>query len=222
MTTTAQPPEVAESQHLKPKMRGWIHFGAFCTILAISGFLLSATTSTAQVLYTTIYLVCIAMMFGTSALFHLKTWGPVGRRRMRRADHAMIFFAIAGSYTAIAGLALDGWRRVAMLSIVWVGGLAGVIVRQVFLDAPKWVIAIPYIVVGWSALLFIPALLHSLGVLGFLGILAGGLAYTTGAIFYAAKRPNLVPGVFGYHELFHSCTVIGAGFHLAVVWSILH
>jgi len=219
--TTMLNPTPTDAAPEKPKMRGWIHFVAFILILTLSGFLLSQTDSVSQAIYVTIYLFSIAAMFGTSALLHLKNWGEVGRRRMRRADHSTIFLAIAGSYTAIAGLALTGWHRVAMLSLAWGGAVIGVIVRQVLLDAPKWLIAIPYVVVGWSSLLFLPALVDSLGIWGFMGVLGGGLAYTAGAIFYAAKRPNPIPGVFGYHELFHACTVLGAGLHLAVVWSIL-
>jgi hemolysin III len=141
---------------------------------------------------------------------------------MRRADHSTIFFGIAGSYTAIGAVGLTGTNQVVLLSLAWGGAIVGITVRQLFIDAPKWANAIPYVVVGWSAMIFVGPLIASLGVLAFLGILAGGLAYTAGALSYAAKRPNLVPGVFGYHELFHALTVVGAGLHMAVVWTALH
>lgn len=136
---------------------------------------------------------------------------------MRRIDHSTIFLAIAGSYTAIGGLALVGTTRWVILALVWGGALIGVAVRQLWLDAPKWVIAIPYIVVGWSAMIVFPQLMHALGGWGISWLLAGGLAYTLGAIAYSAKRPNPVPGIFGYHEVFHSGTFIGAGCHYVVI-----
>ena len=206
----------------KPKMRGWIHFGAFCVTLGIFGFLESATTTTSEAVAVYIYVVGLAIMFGTSALLHLVNWGPVGRQRMRRADHSTIFLGIAGTYMAIGVVALQGTNLVALLTIAWVGAIVGIVVRQFFIDAPKWANAIPYVIVGWSAMLFVGPLIASLGVLGFLGILAGGIAYTVGAIFYGAKRPNPIPGVFGHHELFHALTVVGAGLHMAVVWASLH
>jgi len=206
----------------KPKMRGWIHFVAFCATLAIFGFLESATTTTAQAVAVCIYVVGLTIMFGTSALLHLVNWGPIGRQRMRRADHSTIFLGIAGTYTAIGVVALHGTDLVALLTIAWVGAAIGIVVRQFFIDAPKWANAIPYVIVGWSAMLFVGPLIDNLGVLGFLGILGGGIAYTVGAIFYGAKKPNPIPGVFGHHELFHALTVVGAGLHMAVVWACLH
>jgi len=220
VTEMGSPDEAPES--IKPRLRGWIHFGAFCITLTLSGFLISSSTSTGEAWAMAIYALGLAVMFGTSALFHLVTWGPKGRRRMRRADHSTIFFGIAGSYTAIGAVGLTGTNQVVLLSLAWGGAIVGITVRQLFIDAPKWANAIPYVVVGWSAMIFVGPLIDSLGVLAFLGILAGGLAYTAGALFYAAKRPNLVPGVFGYHELFHALTVVGAGLHMAVVWTALH
>jgi hemolysin III len=103
------------------------------------------------------------------------------------------------------------------LCLVWLGGGAGVAVRQVWLDAPKWAIAIPYVVVGWSALAVIPPLSHALGGVGLGLLVAGGACYTLGALCYALRRPNPFPQVFGYHELFHACTLAGATLHFVTV-----
>ncbi len=165
----------------------------------------------------TVYVVSLAALFGVSAAFHRIRWSPVGRRRMRRADHATIFLAIAGTYTAVAGLTVHGWAQVLVLCLVWFGGAIGVTVRQVWLDAPKWAIAVPYIVAGWSALAIIPQLLRGLGGGGFALILAGGACYTIGAVCYSIKRPNPVPGMFGYHEVFHAFTVMGAALHYVAI-----
>jgi hemolysin III len=158
----------------------------------------------------TIYVLSIVALFGISAAFHRKHWSPEARRRMRRADHAAIYVAIAGTYTAVAGLALDGWARAFVLCLVWAGAGAGIVLRQVWLDAPKWVIALPAVVVGWSALAVLPQLVRALGGVGFALILVGGVFYTVGALAYALRRPDPIPHVFGYHEVFHACTVVGA------------
>jgi len=209
--------ETASGIEQRPKMRGWLHAASFFGFLLACPWLFVRSPSAGATVAISIYVFSILSLFGVSALFHRVRWSEVGRRRMRRLDHSTIFLAIAGSYTAVAGLVLTGNARLAILLLVWGGGIAGVVLRQLWLDAPKWVIAIPYIVVGWSALVVLPPLFHSLGVAGFCWLMAGGLAYTIGAIAYSAKRPNPVPGVFGYHEVFHSGTVVGAACHYVVI-----
>jgi hemolysin III len=206
----------------KPALRGVFHEVAFFVSLVSGAALIRAAPTAGSTLAVTIYAVSVSLLFGISALFHRHTWGPVGRRRMRRADHSTIFVAIAGSYTAVAGIALAGWARTTVLCIVWGGALIGITLRQVWLDAPKWVIALPYVVVGWAAVAVLPQLLAALGVVGFALLLAGGLAYSAGAVVYALKRPNPVPGVLGYHEVFHACTIVGAVLHFVVIaWFVL-
>ena len=207
---------------VKPKLRGVLHEVAFFVSLVSGLALVWAAPTTSSKLICLVYACSISLLFGVSALFHRHTWGPVGRRRMRRADHSTIFIAIAGSYTAVAGIALTGWARTAVLVIVWVGAAVGITLRQVWLDAPKWVIALPYVVVGWAAVAVLPQLERALGPTGFVLLLIGGLAYSAWAVVYALKRPNPVPGVFGYHEVFHACTIVGAVFHFVVIaWFVL-
>jgi hemolysin III len=158
-----------------------------------------------------VYVLAMLAMFGTSALFHRVRWTASSWRRMRRADHGAIFVGIAGTSTGVAGLALSGWSQALMLSLVWTGAVAGIVLRQVWLDAPQWAVAVPYVVVGWCSLIVAPQLVHSLGWVGFALMLVAGAAYTAGALIYARKRPDPWPGTFGFHEVFHVCTVIGAG-----------
>jgi hemolysin III len=205
------------AEAVKPRLRGVLHEVAFFVSLASGAGLVWAAPTSGSKAVTAIYAFSVSMMFGVSALFHRHTWGPVGRRRMRRADHSTIFIAIAGSYTAVAGIALGGWARTTVLCIVWGGAIAGITIRQTWLDAPKPVIAVPYVVVGWSALAVLPQLFHALGVLGFVLLFVGGFAYMAGAVVYARKRPNPVPGVFGYHEVFHAFTIVGAVVHFVVI-----
>jgi hemolysin III len=207
---------------VKPRLRGVLHEVGFFVSLVSGVALVWAAPTAGSKAVTAIYAISISMLFGVSALFHRHTWGPVGRRRMRRADHSTIFVAIAGSYTAVAGIALGGWVRITVLCIVWGGAVVGITIRQTWLDAPKSVIAVPYVVVGWSALAVLPQLFHVLGVTGFVLLFLGGFAYTAGAVVNALKRPDPIPGVFGYHEVFHACTIVGAIVHFVVIaWFVL-
>jgi hemolysin III len=214
-----QPVAVTEApaETSRPVLRGWLHLVSFVAILVAGPVLVAHAHTDGARAALTVYVVSLAALFGVSAAFHRIRWSPVGRRRMRRVDHATIFLAIAGTYTAVAGLTVHGWAQVLVLCLVWFGGAIGITVRQLWLDAPKWAIAVPYIVAGWSALAIIPQLLRGMGGVGFGLILAGGACYTIGAVCYAMKRPNPVPGVFGYHEVFHALTVMGATFHFVAI-----
>jgi hemolysin III len=198
-------------------MRGWLHLAGVVLTLVAGPVLVAQATTGAQRAALVVYVLSMLALFGVSAAFHLHHWGPVGRRRMRRADHSTIFLAIAGSYTAVAVLVLHGAAEFTILLVVWLGALAGVILRQVWLDAPKWVVAIPYVVVGWSAVLVLPPLYRGLGGWGFALLVLGGLAYTAGAVVYAIKRPDPAPATFGYHEVFHLCTLVGATLQFVVI-----
>ena len=201
----------------RPLLRGWSHVGAFVAVLVAGPLLVVHAPTTATTLALTVYVLSLAALFGVSASFHRIRWSAAGRRRMRRADHATIFLAIAGSYTAVAVLSLGGWAEVVVLCLVWLGGVAGVAVRQVWMDVPKWAVAVPYVVVGWCALAVVPQLVRGLGGTGFALIVGGGACYTAGALCYALRRPDPVPAVFGYHEVFHALTVAGALLHFVAI-----
>jgi len=215
--SATSPALAATTPKAKPRMRGWLHLAAFAAVGIAGPILVSGASTPGATAAVVVYVLSIAALFGVSAAFHLINWSPGARRAMRRADHSTIFVAIAGTYTAVAGLALGGWAQVTILTIVWAGAAVGITLRQVWLDAPKWAVALPYVVVGWCALLVVPQLVHALGGAGFALLLAGGAAYTVGALVYARRRPDPWPTVFGYHEVFHLCTVIGAALHFAVV-----
>jgi hemolysin III len=202
---------LADNLGRRPLLRGWLHVGALVAWLVGGPFLIAAGPDAAGKAALTVYVVAMVAMFGTSAAFHRLRWSAPAWRRMRRADHSAIFVGIAGTSTGLAGLALTGWPQVLVLSMVWGGALVGITLRQLWLDAPQWAVAVPYVVVGWCSLTVAPQLVRSLGWAGFFVMLAAGLAYTAGAIVYAAKRPDPWPGVFGFHEIFHACTVVGAG-----------
>jgi hemolysin III len=200
-----------DNRGARPLLRGWLHVVAFFGWLVGGPFLIAAAPDAVATTVLAIYVAGMLVMFGTSAAFHRLRWSARAWRRMRRADHSAIFVGIAATSTAVAGLALTGWAQVLVLTMVWAGAAVGVAMRQVFLDAPQWVVAIPYVVVGWCPIIVAPQLVSSLGWTGFGLMLAAGLAYTAGALIYAAKRPDPWPRVFGFHEVFHACTLVGAG-----------
>jgi hemolysin III len=157
----------------------------------------------------------------TSALFHRVKWSPSRRRAWRRADHSAIFLAITGSYLGIAGLTMHGTIRVVLMIIIGAGAAIGITIRQLTIDTPKLVNTMPYLVVGWAAAAVMPQIYRGGGPLCFSLVVAGGLAYTVGAVFFGTKRPALSPRVFGYHELFHAFTLLGAGLHFAAIYVAL-
>jgi hemolysin III len=194
-------------------MRGWLHLVGAIVLLACSPILLMRAHTWPQVGWVLCYIVGVASMMVTSALFHRVNWSTSGRRAWKRADHSTIFLAITGSYLAIAGLTMHGTVRLVLIIIISSGAAVGIAIRQLALDTPKWVNTLPYLVVGWAAVTVMPQIYRGGGPLVFALIVAGGLAYSVGAVFYGSKRPRLSPRVFGYHELFHACTLLGAGLH---------
>jgi hemolysin III len=191
----------------KPRLRGWLH--AVTSPLALaSGIVLIALAPTgAGRVAAVTYALTSVVLFTTSAIYHRGRWSPVAERRLKRMDHANIFLLIAGSYTPFAVLALKGDARVAVLSAVWGTALLGVAFRVFWVSAPRWLYVPLYIGLGWAAAFFVPQLIDGAGVAAFVLIATGGLIYTAGGLIYALKRPNPSPRWFGFHEIFHACTV---------------
>ena len=206
---------------LKPRLRGWLHAYA-ATISIASGATLvavaAATRGGRAGGSTAIYAATVTLLFGTSALYHRLNWGPRGRSIMKRLDHSMIFVFIAGTYTPIAVLTLPHATALAVLIAVWTGAIMGVALQTAWPSAPRWLSVPCYIALGWVAVFVMPQLLQNAGVAALVLIAAGGIIYTIGAVVYAVKKPNPVPGVFGFHEVFHACTLVAATCHYVAIW----
>jgi hemolysin III len=203
---------------VKPKLRGVSHEWAFFLSLGLGAALIIAAKTPKATLAVAIYAVSLSALLGTSALYHRVNWKrPNVRRWMRRLDHSMIFFLIAGTYTPFALLVLNGWIADAILVVVWIGAIAGAIVEMVWIDHPKWVAALIYLSLGWVAAIAFPGLWSQMGVTGTLLVAAGGLLYTAGAVVYATQRPNPSPRVFGYHEVFHALVILAAAAQFAAI-----
>ncbi len=206
-------------------MRGWLHFWSFVVSIASGAALVGVTAAVAgpsAATATAIYAVTILGLFGVSALYHRRRWRTQRARAvMRRLDHSMIFVFIAGTYTPVAALALAPGTARWVLTVVWVGALAGVALKVAWPHAPPWLAVPIYVALGWVAVFVFPQLLASGGVAAFVLLLAGGLLYTAGAVFYATRRPNPWPATFGFHEFFHAATVLAALCHLVAIWLIV-
>jgi len=203
---------------VKPRLRGVSHEWAFFVSLFLGIGLIVAADTPKATLAVAIYAASLSALLGTSALYHRVDWKrPEVRRWMRRLDHSMIFFLIAGTYTPFALLVLHGALATAILVVVWIGAIAGAIVETIWIDHPKWVAAIIYMALGWVAVAAFPQLWMDMGVTGTLLVAAGGLLYTAGAVVYATQRPNPSPRVFGYHEVFHALVILAAAAHFSAV-----
>jgi hemolysin III len=211
--------------HIKPRMRGWLHFWSFAGSIAACATMIAVSASLVgggAALAASVYSATILGLFGTSALYHRRTWRtPRSRAVMRRLDHSMIFLFIAGTYTPVAALAMEPATARWVLTVVWAGALAGVVLKTAWPHAPAWVGVPIYIALGWVAVFVIPDMLAVGGVAALVLLLVGGALYTVGAVFYATHWPNPWPRTFGYHEFFHAATVLAAVCHHIAIWLLL-
>ena len=209
----AAPPEV----RVKPRLRGVFHQYAVFVSLASGTLLVLLAVTTRASLAAAVYAVSVSALFGVSALYHRVTWTTPVRRRMRRLDHAMIFLLIAGTYTPVGLLVLEAPLATVVLAVVWVGATAGIVLELAWTSAPRWLGGAVYLALGWVAVVATPQLFGRLGVAGGLLIVAGGLLYSAGAAVYALRRPDPVPAVFGYHEVFHLLVIAGVAAHFLAI-----
>ena len=199
--------EVSANAEIKPTWRGWIHAGTFPVAIAAGIVLIALADGAAAKWACAIFMATSVLLFGNSALYHRFNWGPRTKAVLKRIDHANIMLLIAGTYTPIAVLALPPQKGTVLLVLVWTGALLGILFRVFWINAPRWLYVALYLLLGWAAVLYIVDLFQANAPMMIL-VIAGGLLYTGGAICYALKKPNPWPGHFGFHEIFHVCTVL--------------
>ena len=202
----------------RPRLRGVWHKWACLWSVPLGAALVMVAHDARARVAVGVYAVTLVALFGVSALYHLVNWSSISARRwMRRLDHSMIFMLIAGTYTPFALLALHGAIALAILVAVWTGALTGAIFNLIWSTAPKWLRAVIYISLGWVAVAAMPQLSAAIGIAGLALLALGGLLYTAGAVIYAVKRPDPLPAVFGYHEVFHALVILAAAIQYAVI-----
>jgi hemolysin III len=191
----------------KPKLRGWLHLVTSPLALAAGVVLIVLAPTGPAAAAAAAYAATAVVLFTTSAIYHRGHWSAIAELRLKRFDHANIFLLIAGTYTPFAVLALHDEIRVGVLAAVWGTALIGVGFRVFWVTAPRWLYVALYLGLGWAAGFFVPQLVRGAGVAAFTLIAVGGMFYSIGAVVYGLRRPNPSPKWFGFHEIFHACTV---------------
>ncbi|MBI5309542.1 MAG: hemolysin III family protein [Actinobacteria bacterium] len=202
---------------LKPRLRGVLHQRAFYASLVAGVLLITAASTVRSVVAAAVFAVSVSALLGVSALYHRGDWTQSVRMKLRRLDHSMIFMLIAGTYTPFALLVLDGTFSTVLLVAVWACAVAGSVMELALAEASKWIMAVICIGLGWVSIIAMPQIARDIGAVGTALLAAGGVAYTVGAIIYAAQKPNPVPQVFGYHEVFHALVVVAIALQYSVV-----
>ena len=201
----------------KPRLRGVFHQWAFVVSVPVGvALVLEAETGRARVAATA-FAASVVMMFGASALYHRPTWTPRWRAWLRRLDHAGIYCLIAGTYTPVGLLVLHGAWQTVVLAIVWTGAGVAIFIRLFWIAAPKWIAVVAGISLGWVGVVAMPEVASGAGLACMFLILAGGIAYSVGAVVYGLKRPDPFPAVFGYHEIFHLLIVVAVALQYSAI-----
>jgi hemolysin III len=200
----------------KPTWRGWIHTGILPIAIAGGIVLIVLADGLVAKIGAAVFFAGSVLLFGTSAIYHRFNWGAKTKLALKRFDHANIFLLIAGSYTPITLLALPQEKGLLLIIAIWAVALLGIGFRVFWIGAPRWLYVVIYLAMGWAAVVYLPEFLQA-NLAMMLLILIGGLLYTLGAVVYAMKKPNPFPGHFGFHEIFHSFTVLAFMCHWTAV-----
>ncbi len=204
----------------KPTWRGWIHAGTAPLAVAAGIVLIVLADGPGAKAASAIFMASSILLFGVSAVYHRFNWSPRVKAIFRRIDHSNIFVLIAGTYTPLAVSALPFDKGIVLLAAVWAVAALGILFRVIWVRAPRWSYVPLYIGMGWAAVFYAVDLV-SFNPVAMLLVLTGGLAYTGGALVYGFKRPNPVPGVFGFHEIFHTATVVAFLCHWVAILMIV-
>ena len=208
--TTLRAPE-------RPLFRGVLHQIAFFVSLVTGVALLLAAPTPRALVGVAVYAASLSALLGTSALYHRVTWSAPTRRWMGRLDHSMINVLIAGTFTPFGLVIVSGDLAGILLWAMWAGALVGIALHVLWFDAPHWLSATLYVVLGWVAVAAAPQVVAHAGWTVTVLLVVGGVLYTAGAVVYATRRPDPVPASFGYHEVFHTFVVAGAALHFGAV-----
>jgi len=192
---------------VKPRLRGWLHAGTFPLSVAAGIVLVVLAEGRRDTIATAVYAASAALLFGVSALYHRGHWSARTERLLKRLDHSSIFLIIAGTYTPFSVILLDQRGGTTLLWIVWSAALAGIAVRVLWIGAPRWLFTPVYLALGWVAVFYLDDLLDAGGPAVVTLLAIGGGLYSVGGLVYALRRPDPSPRWFGFHEVFHACTL---------------
>ena len=209
-------------REIRPRLRGWLHLGAF-PLSAAAGVVLVLLAPTLELrIATAIFTASAALLFGVSALYHRRHWSPRTDAVLRRLDHSNIFLLIAGTYTPFTIALLPSGDARTLLALVWGGALVGIAFRVLWIGAPRWLYLPVYVALGWAAVFWLGDFLISAGPAVFTLIVVGGGLYSLGGLVYGLKRPDPAPTWFGFHEVFHSFTIAAFAVHYVGISMIVY
>jgi hemolysin III len=205
----------------KPKLRGYIHQEAFFVAMGASILLIAKSTGERAIVASVIYSAGLLFLFGCSAIYHRFHWQPKMRSFIQRFDHSAIFIFIASTTTPVAMFALPPEMGHRLLITIWTAAFIGTVQSILWVGVPKWVMALLCVITGWLSFPYMAEFGKVLSPGKISLLISGGVIYSVGAIFYAMKKPSLWPNYFGYHELFHLCTIVAASFHFSVIYQLI-
>jgi hemolysin III len=205
----------------KPLLRGHFHQAMFFVSLGACLLLVAKCETRLKTISAIVYSLCVLTMFGVSTLYHRITWEPKARYLMKRLDHAGIYLMIAGCFTPVTLLALSEASGMKLLSLIWIVAGIGILQSIFLVNIHKMYSAILYLIMGYMIVPYFPELIKSIGTKNLMLLIAGGVAYSIGAIAYGLKKPAFTPHIFGYHEFFHVMVNIGAIFHFIMIYSLI-
>ncbi|MDB4931523.1 MAG: hemolysin [Myxococcaceae bacterium] len=221
MSPSTETHPTAHKPLVKPTLRGVIHHWSAVAAFGAGALLVAMAPTARSAVAAAVYALSVCALLTVSAVYHRPTWQPRPRAFMKRLDHAAIFVLIAGTYTPLCRLGLPAAVGSRLLTWVWIAAALGVLQSIFWVHAPKPVTAALYLFVGWTVVPYLGAVRAALSPAQLALLIAGGVVYSLGAVTYAARRPNPVPGVFGYHEVFHAMTVLACALHYALVTSLV-
>ena len=195
-------------QEVKPRLRGWLHAATAPLALAAGIVLIALSPTSATRIGSAIFAASALALFTASAIMHRGTWSERTGLWLRRLDHSSIFLLIAGSYTPFTLILLEGEQRVTLLAIAWGGAALGILFRLFWIGAPRWLYTPIYLMLGWATIFYFPAFSASAKAATIACLVVGGLLYTIGGVVYGFRWPNPSPRWFGFHEVFHTLTIL--------------
>ncbi len=207
----------AGPESVKPTWRGVSHHWAALAALGAGAVLVVMAPTTRAAWASAIFAASVVTLFSVSASYHRRTWAPRSLALLRGLDHASIFVLIAGSYTPVCVLGLPPDPGMKLLVAVWLAAALGALKSIFWSRAPRILSSALYVFVGWLVVPYFNVLRESLTTFQLAMLVGGGVVYSVGALVYAARKPNLVKDVFGYHEIFHILTIVACGMHFAMV-----
>jgi hemolysin III len=207
---------------VKPAMRGWMHLVCFFLAIPAGVVVIALAESARGRVGAVVYAVGLVALFGVSGMYHRFRWSSAKRRLMQRLDHGTIFVMIAGSYTPVCLLVLEGWVAWTMLVLAWTGAAVGFVLSFGSGRAVRIARGALYIALGWAAMIAVPQMLQNLSVAELALLAVGGVLFTVGSVFLLTHWPDPFPRVFGYHEVWHLLVVAAVVCHFVAIASVVH